>query len=217
MYAAHLTVKPRLLEPEYLVEIQAPKQKLGDMMVSDPLEHDTQAKKLVLDIRKRKGLKEKMMPLFEGLRVRGSTGLWPTFALNSESPTLPDHLGIKGKLSNQAQAQSEHQVLSAKDIISNVLHNDSSNRVRRIRDMKLASLVVDEFKTRETAYRNPADANAVSQMLYKGKQPVTIADRATEDTIYFVNSEHFLTHTNMDGMIFLENRQRQVVLQLMEM
>ncbi|GLJ20567.1 hypothetical protein SUGI_0374270 [Cryptomeria japonica] len=36
-----------------------------DMMGSDPLEHGTQAQKLVLDVRKRKGIKEKMKPLFE--------------------------------------------------------------------------------------------------------------------------------------------------------
>ncbi|GLJ11829.1 hypothetical protein SUGI_0178050 [Cryptomeria japonica] len=68
-----------------------------------------------------------------GPRVRGSTGLWPASALNSDAPTLADHLGIRKKVPNQAQPQSEHRVLSAKDIVSNsnVLHSDSSNRVRR--------------------------------------------------------------------------------------
>ena len=125
IYASQLTAKPRLLEPVYLVEIQAPEQALGgiysvlnqkrghvfeemqrpgtplynikayppvvesfgfsgtlraatsgqafpqcvfdhwDMMSSDPLEAGTQAHQLVLDIRKRKGLKEQMTPLSE--------------------------------------------------------------------------------------------------------------------------------------------------------
>ncbi|KAL3591790.1 hypothetical protein D5086_010430 [Populus alba] len=82
-YASQITAKPRLLEPVYLVEIQAPEQALGgtlraatsgqafpqcvfdhwDMMSSDPLEAGTQAAQLVTDIRKRKGLKEQMTPL----------------------------------------------------------------------------------------------------------------------------------------------------------
>ncbi|KAH9723994.1 Tr-type G domain-containing protein [Citrus sinensis] len=125
IYASQLTAKPRLLEPVYLVEIQAPEQALGgiysvlnqkrghvfeemqrpgtplynikaylpvvesfgfsstlraatsgqafpqcvfdhwDMMSSDPLEPGSQASQLVLDIRKRKGLKEQMTPLSE--------------------------------------------------------------------------------------------------------------------------------------------------------
>ncbi|CAO2166341.1 unnamed protein product [Urochloa humidicola] len=125
IYASQLTAKPRLLEPVYLVEIQAPENALGgiygvlnqkrghvfeemqrpgtplynikaylpviesfgfssqlraatsgqafpqcvfdhwDMMGSDPLEAGSQAAQLVLDIRKRKGLKEQMTPLSE--------------------------------------------------------------------------------------------------------------------------------------------------------
>ncbi|TVU29915.1 hypothetical protein EJB05_21507 [Eragrostis curvula] len=102
IYASQLTAKPRLLEPVYLVEIQAPENALGgiygvlnqkrghvfeemqrpglqplarqfpqcvfdhwDMMSSDPLEAGSQAAQLVLDIRKRKGLKEQMTPLSE--------------------------------------------------------------------------------------------------------------------------------------------------------
>ncbi|KAF3793436.1 Elongation factor 2 [Nymphaea thermarum] len=125
IYASQLTAKPRLLEPVYLVEIQAPEQALGgiygvlnqkrghvfeemqrpgtplynikaylpviesfgfsstlraatsgqafpqcvfdhwDMMGSDPMESSSQAGQLVADIRKRKGLKEQMVPLSE--------------------------------------------------------------------------------------------------------------------------------------------------------
>ncbi|KAF7834625.1 elongation factor 2 [Senna tora] len=125
LYAAMLTAKPRLSEPVYLVEIQAPEQALGgiysvlnqkrghvleeiqrpntplynvkaylpviesfkfnqilraatsgqafpqlifdhwDMMPSDPLELGSQAAIHVANIRMRKGLKEKMMPLSE--------------------------------------------------------------------------------------------------------------------------------------------------------
>nr|TKW39417.1 hypothetical protein SEVIR_1G177640v2 [Setaria viridis] len=125
IYASQLTAKPRLLEPVYLVEIQAPENALGgfygvlnqkrghvfeemqrpgtplynikaylpviesfgfssqlrdassgqafpqcvfdhwDMMSSDPLEAGSQAAQLVLDFRKRKGLKEQMTPLSE--------------------------------------------------------------------------------------------------------------------------------------------------------
>ncbi|GJV42161.1 elongation factor 2 [Tanacetum coccineum] len=125
IYAAQLTAKPRLLEPVYMVEIQAPEQALGgiysvlnqrrghvfeemqrpgtplynikaylpvvesfgfsgalrastsgqafpqsvfdhwDMMSSDPLEAGSQANALVLNIRKRKGLKEQITPLSE--------------------------------------------------------------------------------------------------------------------------------------------------------
>ncbi|PWA92952.1 Elongation factor G, III-V domain-containing protein [Artemisia annua] len=125
IYAAQLTAKPRLLEPVYMVEIQAPEQALGgiysvlnqrrghvfeemqrpgtplynikaylpvvesfgfsgalrastsgqafpqsvfdhwDMMSSDPLEVGSQANSLVLNIRKRKGLKEQITPLSE--------------------------------------------------------------------------------------------------------------------------------------------------------
>ncbi|CAD6229872.1 unnamed protein product [Miscanthus lutarioriparius] len=125
IYASQITAKPRLLEPVYLVEIQAPENALGgiygvlnqkrghvfeemqrpgtplynikaylpviesfgfssqlraatsgqafpqcvfdhwDMMGSDPLEAGSQAAQLVLDIRKRKGLKEQMTPLSE--------------------------------------------------------------------------------------------------------------------------------------------------------
>jgi elongation factor 2 len=125
LYASQLTAKPRLLEPVYLVEIQAPENALGgiygvlnqkrghvfeemqrpgtplynikaylpviesfgfsstlraatsgqafpqcvfdhwDMVSSDPLEAGSQAAQLVLDIRKRKGLKEQMTPLSE--------------------------------------------------------------------------------------------------------------------------------------------------------
>ncbi|CAN6296917.1 unnamed protein product [Urochloa humidicola] len=125
IYASQLTAKPRLLEPVYLVEIQAPENSLGgiygvlnqkrghvfeemqrpgtplynikayfpviesfgfssqlraatsgqafpqcvfdhwDMMSADPLEAGSQAAQLVLDIRKRKGLKEQMTPLSE--------------------------------------------------------------------------------------------------------------------------------------------------------
>jgi elongation factor 2 len=123
IFASQLTAKPRLLEPVYLVEIQAPENALGgiygvlnqkrghvfeevqrpgtplynikaylpviesfgfsgtlraatsgqafpqcvfdhwDMMSSDPLEAGSPAAQLVLDIRKRKGLKEQMTPL----------------------------------------------------------------------------------------------------------------------------------------------------------
>ncbi|KAH9288388.1 hypothetical protein KI387_032505 [Taxus chinensis] len=123
MYAAQLTAKPRLLEPVYLVEIQAPEQALGgiynvlnqkrghvfeelqrpgtplynikaylpvvesfrfadtlrlatggqafpqsvfhhwDMMATDPIDPSSQAGKLVIDIRKRKGLKDQITPL----------------------------------------------------------------------------------------------------------------------------------------------------------
>ena len=125
LYASTLTAEPRLLEPVYLVEIQAPEQALGgiystvtqkrgmvveeiqrpgtpiynikaylpvmesfgftgtlraatsgqafpqcvfdhwDMLNSDPLNPDTQAGKLVKDIRKRKGSKENVPPLNE--------------------------------------------------------------------------------------------------------------------------------------------------------
>ncbi|CAA2981847.1 Elongation factor 2 [Olea europaea subsp. europaea] len=54
IYASHITAKPRLLEPVYL-----------DMMSSDPLEAGSQAATLVIEIRKRKGLKEQMTPLSE--------------------------------------------------------------------------------------------------------------------------------------------------------
>ncbi|KAM0865545.1 hypothetical protein ACQ4PT_043191 [Festuca glaucescens] len=123
IYASMLTAKPRLLEPVYLVEIQAPENALGgiygvlnqkrghvfeeiqrpgtplynikaylpviesfgfsstlraatsgqafpqcvfdhwELMSTDPLEAGSQAAQLVLDIRKRKGLKEQMTPL----------------------------------------------------------------------------------------------------------------------------------------------------------
>ncbi|KAK3161897.1 hypothetical protein QOZ80_1BG0082840 [Eleusine coracana subsp. coracana] len=125
IYASQLTAKPRLLEPVYLVEIQAPENALGgiysvlnqkrghvfeemqrsgtplynikaylpviesfgftsplraatsgqafplcvldnwEMLSSDPLEPGTQTANLVLDIRKRKGLKEQITPLSE--------------------------------------------------------------------------------------------------------------------------------------------------------
>ncbi|XP_052145328.1 elongation factor 2-like [Oryza glaberrima] len=125
IYAAQLTAKPRLLEPVYLVEIQAPENALGgiysvlnqkrghvfeemqrpgtplynikaylpviesfgftstlraatsgqafplfvfdhwEMLSVDPLEPGTQTANLVLDIRKRKGLKEQITPLSE--------------------------------------------------------------------------------------------------------------------------------------------------------
>jgi elongation factor 2 len=125
LYASALTAEPRLLEPVYLVEIQAPEQALGgiystvtqkrgmvveevqrpgtpiynikaylpvmesfgftgtlraatsgqafpqcvfdhwDMLNSDPLNPDSQAGKLVKDIRKRKGSKENVPPLNE--------------------------------------------------------------------------------------------------------------------------------------------------------
>ncbi|KAJ3670954.1 hypothetical protein LUZ60_008380 [Juncus effusus] len=125
IYASQLTAKPRLLEPVYLVEIQAPEKALGeiytvlnqtrgrvfeevqrqgtplynvkaylpvydsfgffgrlghatsgqaftqcvfdhyDIMSSDPLEENSEAAKIVADIRKRKGLKQQMSPLSE--------------------------------------------------------------------------------------------------------------------------------------------------------
>ncbi|KAJ4851596.1 pre-tRNA nuclear export protein [Turnera subulata] len=125
IYASQLTAKPRLLEPVYLVEIQAPENALGgiysvlnqkrghvfeemqrpgtplynikaylpviesfgfsstlraatsgqafpqcvfdhwDLLNADPLDAESQAAKLVADIRKRKGLKEQMTPLSE--------------------------------------------------------------------------------------------------------------------------------------------------------
>ncbi|TVU35156.1 hypothetical protein EJB05_17030 [Eragrostis curvula] len=125
IYASQLTAKPRLLEPVYLVEIQAPENALGEiysvlnqkrghvfeemqrpgtplysikaylpviesfgftstlraatsgqafplcvfdhweMLFADPLEPGTQTANLVLDIRKRKGLKEQITPLSE--------------------------------------------------------------------------------------------------------------------------------------------------------
>ncbi|KAM0933664.1 putative ribosomal protein S5 domain 2-type [Dioscorea sansibarensis] len=125
LYAAQLTAKPRLLEPVYLVEIQAPEQALGgiygvlnqrrghvfeemrrpgtplynikaylpvvesfgfsrtlraatsgqafpqavfdhwDIMYSDPMEPGSLAGQLVSKIRKRKGLKEEIIPLSE--------------------------------------------------------------------------------------------------------------------------------------------------------
>ncbi|KAF9613548.1 hypothetical protein IFM89_008939 [Coptis chinensis] len=90
IYASRDIAKPRLLEPVYMVEIQAPEQALGgiygvlnkkrghvsqafpqyvfdhwDMMSSDPLEGGSQAATLVSEIRRRKGLKEQMTPLSE--------------------------------------------------------------------------------------------------------------------------------------------------------
>lgn len=125
MYASELTAKPRLCEPVYLVEIQAPEQALGgiysvlnqkrghvfeeaqrpgtpifnlkaylpviesfgftstlraatsgqafpqcvfdhwETMSADPLQTGSQAHTIVLDIRKRKGLKAEPMPLGE--------------------------------------------------------------------------------------------------------------------------------------------------------
>ncbi|CAL8168193.1 unnamed protein product [Prunus armeniaca] len=76
IYASQLTAKPSLLEPVYLVEIEAPEQTRPGtplynmkaylpMMMSDPLEAGSQASELVTDIRKRKGLKEQMTPLSE--------------------------------------------------------------------------------------------------------------------------------------------------------
>lgn len=125
MYAAQLTAKPRLMEPVYLVEIQAPEQALGgiysvmnqkrgmvfeeaqrpgtpmynvkaylpviesfgftgtlraatagqafpqcvfdhwDILQADPLQPGSQANTIVMDIRKRKGVKQEIMPLGE--------------------------------------------------------------------------------------------------------------------------------------------------------
>jgi elongation factor 2 len=125
LYAAELTAKPRLLEPVYLVEIQAPEQALGgiysvlnqkrgmvfeemqrpgtpmynikaylpviesfgftsvlraatsgqafpqcvfdhwEVMGADPMQAGSQANTLVLDIRKRKGIKPEVQPLGE--------------------------------------------------------------------------------------------------------------------------------------------------------
>ncbi|KAJ8755104.1 hypothetical protein K2173_016833 [Erythroxylum novogranatense] len=83
IYASQLTAKPRLLEPVYLVEIQAPEQALGgtlraatsgqafpqcvfdhwEMMSSDPLESGSQTNNLIAEIRKRKDA------IFEDLRA----------------------------------------------------------------------------------------------------------------------------------------------------
>ncbi|KAL5570154.1 hypothetical protein UlMin_026729 [Ulmus minor] len=79
-----ITSKPRLLEPVYLVEIQANAPNIfspndisiplafpqcvfdhWDMMSSESLEVGSEAATLVTEIRKRKGLKEQMMPLSE--------------------------------------------------------------------------------------------------------------------------------------------------------
>ncbi|GJU06425.1 elongation factor G, III-V domain-containing protein [Tanacetum coccineum] len=74
IYAAQLTAKPRLLEPVYMVEIQAPEQPLVGLSTvyaktkvrwTHPLEAGSQANALVLNIRKRKGLKEQITPLSE--------------------------------------------------------------------------------------------------------------------------------------------------------
>ncbi|KAF9592431.1 hypothetical protein IFM89_014921 [Coptis chinensis] len=75
-----ITGKPRLVEPIYLVEIQAPKQalervyrvlnqrrgsSLGELQIQDPLEAGSVAATLVSEISRRKGLKEQMTPLSE--------------------------------------------------------------------------------------------------------------------------------------------------------
>ncbi|XP_008245110.1 PREDICTED: elongation factor 2-like [Prunus mume] len=76
IYASQLTAKPRLLEPVYLVEIQAPEQTLsgiygvlnqkrGHLFQEMQRPAGSQASQLVTDIRKRKGLKEQMTPLSE--------------------------------------------------------------------------------------------------------------------------------------------------------
>jgi len=138
LYAAQLTAKPRLFEPVYLVEIQAPEQALGgiysvlnqkrgmvfeemqrpgtpmynikaylpviesfgftavlraatsgqafpqcvfdhwEMMGADPLQAGSQTNTLVLDIRKRKGIKPEVQPLgeYEDKLVGGGLGGW---------------------------------------------------------------------------------------------------------------------------------------------
>ncbi|KAF9591697.1 hypothetical protein IFM89_005688 [Coptis chinensis] len=69
IYASHITAKPRLLEPVYMVEIQAPEQALGGIYgvlnQKHPLEPGSQAATLVSKIRRSKGLKEQMTPLSE--------------------------------------------------------------------------------------------------------------------------------------------------------
>ncbi|CAM6032776.1 unnamed protein product [Sphagnum compactum] len=78
MYAAQLTAKPRLLEPVYLVEIQAPEGAIGGIYsvlnqkrglvfeeIHDLQEAGSQAGTIVADIRKQKGLKEQITPLSE--------------------------------------------------------------------------------------------------------------------------------------------------------
>jgi elongation factor 2 len=138
LYAAELTAKPRLMEPVYLVEIQAPEQALGgiysvlnqkrgmvfeemqrpgtpmynikaylpviesfgftsvlraatsgqafpqcvfdhwEVMGADPLSAGSQTNTLVLDIRKRKGIKPEVQPLgeYEDKLVGGAARGW---------------------------------------------------------------------------------------------------------------------------------------------
>ncbi|CAL9018727.1 unnamed protein product [Prunus brigantina] len=65
IYASQLTAKPRLLQPVYLVQIQAPEQEMDTPHT--PVYNMKAYLPVIecLEIRKRKGLKEQMTPLSE--------------------------------------------------------------------------------------------------------------------------------------------------------